>query len=86
MPVDGVPVPAFASLGKCLALSSANGPQLTVTLRISEGEAECLAWPAGTVPAGRSWERIGGWAVKNGGSTRISEVWGWHVRLLSLYC
>jgi hypothetical protein len=30
--------------------------------------------------------RIRDWFVKNGGSNRISEVWGCHVRVLSLYC
>ena len=39
----------------------------------------------GTVAARRSWERIGGWFVRNGRSNRISEVWDCHVTVLSLY-
>ncbi len=65
------------------ALSSATGSRLNAPER--EGQAECLAWPAGTALARRSWERIGGWAVKNGGSNRISEVRDCHVGVLSLY-
>ena len=78
---DGGPVPTVRPrpLGKCLALSSANGSPLNARER-------ALGMTGRNGPARRSWERIRGWFVKNGGSNRISGVWDCHVRVLSLRC
>ena len=40
----------------------------------------------GMGPGRRACKGIGGWAVKNGGSNRICEVWHFQVRVLSLRC
>ena len=82
MPVGEVPVPAVRSgpLGKCLALSSANGLRLNAPGRSAwrDRQERCRRIGLG--------ERIRGWFVKNGGSNRISEVWECHVAVLSLGC
>ena len=68
-------------------VSSAVVGERAATQRSGAARVKPSTWRdrQGTVAARRSWERIGGWFVRNGRSNRISEVWGCHVAVLSLY-
>jgi hypothetical protein len=71
-------------LGKCLALSSANRSRLNAP---EQRGVKPSAWRDRQEPCRRVGLGEDSWlGVKNGGSNRISEVWDYHVCVLSLYC